>query len=634
MDTMMALCALFPMAASPVVYALGKKSKGARDLLLWSVTFLELVMAIALLFSESHFALHNVCQLGVTFSSGGFKGVLAALCALVFFLSALSSPSYFAGEERISRYYAFLLLTLGGVEGVFFSADLFTTFIFFEIMSMASWVWVAQNETDAAEKAANTYLAIAVIGGLLMLGGMIAVYAAAGTLSYAELQQTSPALNPNALLPGAILLTAGFGAKAGMFPLHIWLPKAHPVAPAPASALLSGILTKSGIFGIILCATCLVWGDARYAMLLLLLGVITMLLGAFLALAAVDLKRVLACSSLSQIGFILVAVSMIALGRETSLAAGGALLHAVNHALIKLVLFVSAGVLYKNYHTLNLNELRGAGRGNRLLTACFLIGSLSIAGVPLFGGYVSKTLIHEAIVEHSRLFGTTMSSIFKTTEILFLFAGGLTFAYMTKLFVTLFVAKRPVGASQKAPSMDRATGLALAIPSAALFGMGLLPNLSFERIAAYAAESLRGEAFRISYFSLGNLKGALFSLLIGAAVYIIVVRLFLTKNGKLVQPYSVFSLEEGLYKPLLKALAFLGALAARLVYCVTDLAVSLLGWLNKVGTMFRSAPPEDDHFGRYSQKYVKFGEISQTLAFELLLFGIGVVVTLLYLLFF
>jgi hydrogenase-4 component B len=248
------------------------------------------------------------------------------------------------------------------------------------------------------DKAAYTYLAIAVVGGMVLLFGLMLCKAIC-TLELHELHHAIEHAEPQIPLCSVCLLV-GFGAKAGLYPLHIWLPKAHPEAPAPASALLSGILTKAGVFGVILLALYVMPGNETFSLLLLALGTITMLLGAFLALISDDLKRTLACSSLSQIGFIIVAVSLLTANHDTTLAAGGALLHVVNHALTKLVLFVSAGVFYKRYHTNDLNQLRGAGRGSWFLMGCFMIGGLSLAGIPGLAGYISKTLIHEAIVEN------------------------------------------------------------------------------------------------------------------------------------------------------------------------------------------------------------------------------------------
>ncbi len=636
MNVLLPLCVLLPMAASPVVYAVGKRSDKARDRVLWCAALCEAALCVLLAAAgDAVWALQGSALFGVRLVSGGLQSVLAVLCAAVFVCSALASPAYFAGEARTHRYYAFMLLTFGATEGVFLSGDFLTLFFFFEIMSMASWVWVAQNETPDSERAANTYLAIAVLGGLLLLGGMLAVYAATGgVLQFDALQeQLAPGAKSPLLFAGVLLMTLGFGAKAGMFPLHIWLPKAHPAAPAPASALLSGILIKSGVFGILLCIVCLMQGDARYALLLLAAGVVTMLLGALMALTATDLKRVLACSSLSQIGFILVAAALLAFGQETVLAAGGAVLHTVNHALIKTVLFLSAGVLYRNFHTLDLNALRGAGRGSRLLAVCFFIAGLSVAGVPLFGGYISKTLIHEAIVEQMALASGAMHALLRVVEILFLCTGGLTFAYMCKLFALLFVQKRPPEAAPQTLFLGRASGAALAVPALCLLVTGVFPAATYEKLAAYAAASLGSEAFSLSYFSLQNLRGAAISLLIGAVVYRFGIRVFCMRDGRLLERKARFSLEDNVYRPLLRALSFVGALAARLAYCLTEWFVAALRRLNGLGAQRRFTPPEDSTFAHGAPRRAGLGAISQTLAFELMLFGIGAVMTLLYLLF-
>lgn len=241
-------------------------------------------------------------------------------------------------------------------------------------MSFTSYTWVAHEETKEALRAAETYLAVAVIGGLVMLMGLFILYRELGTLEITALAEAvrshtlageSGAVRYRNLFIGASCLLFGFGAKAGVFPLHIWLPKAHPVAPAPASALLSGILTKAGIFGVLVVSCSLLQFDVRWGALILFLGVLTMFTGALLALFSVNLKRTLACSSVSQIGFILIGIGMQGLlGEEGSLAIRGSLLHMVNHSLIKLVLFMAAGVVFMNLHKLNLNEIRGFGRKN------------------------------------------------------------------------------------------------------------------------------------------------------------------------------------------------------------------------------------------------------------------------------
>ena len=344
----------------------------------------------------------GICGMGLHFTMEGFRMVYAMVAAFMWMMTTILSREYFMHHDNRNRFYLFMLATLGATMGVFLSSDLFTTFIFFEIMSFTSYVWVAQEENAASLRAAATYLAVAVIGGLVMLMGIFILYHELGTLDMNEIFIAGQLYENKALLYGAgTCLLIGFGAKAGAFPLHIWLPKAHPVAPAPASALLSGILTKTGIFGILVISCDLFLHDSTWGGLILGIGVLTMFGGALLAVFSIDLKRTLACSSMSQIGFILVGVGMQGLlGEENALAVHGTLTHMVNHSVIKLVLFMAAGIIFMNIHALDLNEIRGFGRKKPLLMISFLIGALTIAGIPLLGGYISKTLLHESIVEY------------------------------------------------------------------------------------------------------------------------------------------------------------------------------------------------------------------------------------------
>lgn len=160
------------------------------------------------------------------------------------------------------------------------------------------------------------------------------------------------------------------------------------------------MLTKAGIFGILVVTVYLLPGSRSWGVLVLILGCITMVLGAVMAVFSTNLKYILACSSLSQIGFILVGVAMLTLlGEHNALAAHGTVLYMLNHSLVKLTLFLFAGVVYYNTHQLDLNRIRGFGRGKPLLHGLFLCGACSLAGIPGFLGYVSKTLVHEAVVE-------------------------------------------------------------------------------------------------------------------------------------------------------------------------------------------------------------------------------------------
>ena len=534
---------------------------------------------------------------GLHFTVDGFRIAYALIAVWMWVLTGLFSPEYFRHEpEHLKRYGVFTILTFLATEGVMFSADLMTTFFFFEMLSLTSFVWVIHEETSEAIRAAKTYFFIAVIGGLVLFMGLALLYRTTGTLLYADLHDAIQATeHPGTILAAAICILLGFGAKAGMFPLHIWLPKSHPVAPSPASALLSGILTKVGIFGILMTAVPGILGHSilslRFGFLILTAGTITMALGAVLALFSVNLKRTLACSSMSQIGFILVGIGTLLLvstltatghlsheaehlTEETmELAHSGLALHMVNHSLIKTTLFMAAGVFVMNLHTLDLNDLRGYGRKKPLLMIPFLLGALGISGVPLFNGYISKTLLHEGLViareafhecGHTALSSASLNPHFLASylhviEWIFLVSGGLTFAYMLKLFLCVFVEKNP----ERQEAHDAAKPAMQPLTSAVLLISSLvLPFLGQSAICGPLSEAMTGEHTFAHFhaFTWTNLKGGLISLGIGLCVYLVIVRNLLMKKDAAdasgIKRYvdrwpKKIDLEDRVYRPVL-----------------------------------------------------------------------------------
>ncbi len=513
--------------------------------------------------STISFGMNGICGFGLQFSLDGFRLLYTGIAVLMWACTMIFSVEYMAHYRNKLRYYLFSLITFLATVGVFLSADLFTTFIFFEIMSLASYVWVVQDEREASLRAGDTYLAIAIIGGLVMLMGIFMLYHLTGTTDLRAVGFDGSIVQ----FTSGILMLFGFVAKAGGFPLHIWLPKAHPVAPAPASALLSGILTKAGIFGILLLSCYMFYGSAQWGTLILTIGMVTMFLGALLALFSIDLKRTLACSSVSQIGFILTGIGAYdLLGEANALAARGSLMHMVNHSMIKLLLFMIAGVVYMNLHELNLNKIRGFGRKKNLLKIQFLMGALGIGGIPLWNGYVSKTLIHESLVEYRELleeghaipllYGTGMMTVI---EWVFIISGGLTIAYMTKLFVALFIEKNRDEKVQqefddKKNYMNVASAVVLTIPAVFMPLAGMLPTIVADGIMDLGQNFLRAGELEhaIHYFSGTNLLGGFYSIAIGVFLYLVVVRKCLMADGEYVNRWPKYlDLEDYFYRPLL-----------------------------------------------------------------------------------
>jgi len=693
-----------PLAAAPLSFLAGRFSRKIRDGFFCAVLAAELLLCLALAFSGEGLALTlpGICGMGLNFVSNGFRGIYAAIAAFMWLVTGLLSPEYFAHYRNRNRYYLFQLVTLGATVAIFLSADLYTTFVFFEIMSLCSYVWVAQDEKPGSLRAGTTYLAVAVMGGMVLLMGIFLVYHQTGTLMIEELPAACAGRN---LWPAAVCMFVGFAGKAGAFPIHIWLPKAHPVAPAPASALLSGILTKTGIFGILIISTKMLVENEAWGAFVLGIGVITMFLGALLALFSVNFKRTLACSSVSQIGFILVGVGMLVLlGEENLLAARGTFLHMVNHSLFKLILFSTAAVIFQNTHKLDLNEIRGFGRKKPLLMFVYLMGALGIGGFPGFSGYISKTLLHEGIVEyiHALEGGHFHSAFFsiasmKAIEWIFLLSGGLTVAYMTKLFFAVFVEKNSDGAvQQKFDSQTRYLkplgAAALAVSACIVPVFGLFAHHTMDILADLAQGFLgvHHGGHAVHYFAWVNLKGGLISLAIGIVLYLTVVRRWMIRNGYYVNRWPEWlDLEDRVYRPLIEKIlpGFFGWVCTildkgpeKLLLSLPKIGAALAGILDILvdgtvvllrKTLFRDSPEKGEleegnalthvigvslnlleellnrtvwrhHEHRkdlehwFVLRYAAFKEnaalLERSLSFGLVLFGLGLCATLVYLL--
>lgn len=684
------LLVFMPMVGALVSYLIGRKSKKGRDFFVKFITILEFCQAIKLLVDSNGYEgllvyVPEVCGMGLTFTVDGFRVLYAAIACFMWMCTSLFSGEYFAHYRNRNRYYLFQLLTLGATTGIFLSADLYTTFIFFEVMSVSSYVWVAHDETAPSMRAAATYLAVAIIGGLTLLMGLFLLYTQTGTLLISELYEASQGKN---VYPACFCMLVGFGAKAGAFPLQIWLPKAHPVAPAPASALLSGILTKTGIFGVLVISCQILLHDANWGAFILVMGVITMFLGALLAVFSIDFKRTLACSSVSQIGFILIGVGMQGiLGEHNEIAIRGTVLHMVNHSLFKLVLFMAAGVIYMNIHKLDLNDIRGFGRKKPLLKYIYLMGALGIGGIPLWSGYISKTLLHESMVEYmheimisSYSFDVMNGSIMKIFEWIFLISGGMTIAYMTKLYVAVFVEKNKDAALQaKYDDMKQymrpLSARVLAVCATLFPIMGVFPYMTMDKMADMS-EGFMGwnhAGHSVDYFTWANLKGSVISIIIGVVIYFVGVRILLMKKeGDGSRTYvnrwwKYLDLEDYFYRPVL--LVFIPKVCAAVCLVIDRLVDGVVVILRKtvyrdslihnerdegngityaMGSLFnageaalnktvwRSMPRMTDYRHRFALKYASFKEnlgfIERSLSYGLILFCVGLCAVLIYLL--
>ncbi|MEW6308469.1 MAG: complex I subunit 5 family protein [Bacillota bacterium] len=464
---------------------------------------------------------------GLHFRVGGLGWLLAATACLVWLAAGVFSCEYMAGRNNLPRYYGAMALSLGATVGVALAADLLTLLACFETMTFASYLLVVHEETPEARQAGNTYLYLGAAGGSLLMAGTALAWAFTGSVALTDLGALWAGPEwARALAPG--LLIAGFGVKAGMVPLHVWLPQAHPAAPSPASAILSGILIKTGAYGIIR-VTATLFPSTGAGYVLVWFGTATMLLGVGMALLQANAKRMLAYHSVSQMGYILMGIGAAAyLGHHGAVAIAGAIYHLVNHALFKSALFIMAGTVYLHTHELDMYKLGGLGKRLPLIALFGAVACLGIAGFPGFNGYISKTLLHHAIVEAAAHGGPGLA----WAERLFVLTGMGTACSFIKLFGFVFLGKER-GDTAAPPQQGPPSALALGLLSLAIVLLGAAPHrfISLALTPALHDLGLHGHELdhltHLNFFGPHDLQGIAIALAGGLCVFIAGVRLHL-----------------------------------------------------------------------------------------------------------
>jgi F420H2 dehydrogenase subunit N len=339
-------------------------------------------------------------QFFAAFAANGLATFMAVTSLGLAALVAIFSIGYME-RKNIGKYYALLLLMTAGMVGIGFAGDLFNLFVFFELMSLASFALVAFEDRWEPVEAGVKYLLLSAMGSMVALLGIVLVFAYTGTLNLAQLEGMSIAT----LLPGHVMLAiaalfiAGFGVKAAIVPMHTWLPDAHSAAPSGISAMLSGMVISAGLVTMI--KALVVLPAIEMKLILPALAVVTMLVGNLMAWTQKDLKRMLAYSSIAHMGYILagvgVAFSAPALAGFEGMRGG--LYHILNHAIMKGGAFLCAGAILTVIGTRDLKEMAGIGRKIPLIGICFGIFALALAGAPPLNGFVSKVFICKAGME-------------------------------------------------------------------------------------------------------------------------------------------------------------------------------------------------------------------------------------------
>jgi multicomponent Na+:H+ antiporter subunit D len=385
---------MFPMVMTLVIYYVEQHSESMRNALAIGtsvVTFLSVCLLYPTVMSGyiiEYSMFQLLPNLDISFRVDILSFSLAILASFIWMLVSIYSLDYMCKEHGCNRYYPVLIITLASCMGIFMAGDLFTLFVFFELMSLISYVLVVHEETMEALRAGYKYLIMTIIGGLALFFGIIITFELGGSVSLSS-GVTLISEPSNLAFFAFISFLIGFGMKAGMFPLHVWLPDAHPVAPSPASALLSGIMLKTGAYGL-LRVIFHVYGlefmqETGWTLILAVVAVITILLGSAVAITQEDLKRRLAYSSVGQMGYILLGMSIL-----TERALIGNIFHIFSHAFMKSTLFLAAGAIILKTGKRNIKDLGGIGKKMPFTMFSFTLAALAMIGIPPFNGFLSK----------------------------------------------------------------------------------------------------------------------------------------------------------------------------------------------------------------------------------------------------
>jgi formate hydrogenlyase subunit 3/multisubunit Na+/H+ antiporter MnhD subunit len=459
--------ALVPYVGGFVVYGIGRFNIQARDI----AAVVLAIATVALVAFDP--ALEPASRLFALL----FSGVGAVM--------VVYSIGYMARAEWTNRYYFFVFLMIGSLVGLATASDLGNFYTFWELMTWTSYFLVIHEQTQKSLKAGFIYFMMCASGAYIMHFGILLTHHTVGSFEFAVIAEKVGTIAPMTGLIIAACFFVGFAVKAGLVPVHAWLPIAHPAAPSSISGPLSGILTKAGVFGIVK-VLYLVFGVAAlnrfasfgvtFTTVIIALGVITLLYGEIRALYEVELKRMLAYSTLAQVG----EVAAI-LGIGTALATDASLLHVTNHAVMKTLLFFAAGAFIMQSGKKVIADMAGLGRVMPITAGCYALATVAIMGLPPFSGFVSKFLMIYAAAEAGR---------YEVASAL-LVGGIIGIIYYVRVLSFLFF--KPYEGSKDVKEAPVTMLVAIGVLAAAIVFGGVLPNLQLDLVgkvgAAIAARS-------------------------------------------------------------------------------------------------------------------------------------------------
>jgi len=391
-----------PLATAFLLPMFGKRGKDAATIVANLATISLLILAIGCIGESGVYEIGKwPIPLGINLVLDGLSSLVLLVISVVAAAVMLFSAGYMEQYTAKAKYLSLFLLMVAGMNGVVLSGDIFNLFVFLEIASLASYALVGFGCGHEELEASFKYTVLGTIASIFVLFGIGLVYGNTGALNMAYVSKAIQSSGLNALF------IVGFGLKAALVPFHAWLPDAHPSAPAPISAMLSGVLIKSlGVYALARVVFNIFGVSLEVGWLLIVLGILSMVAGAFLAIGQWDIKRLMAYSSISQIGYVVLGIGLgimlLARGANpawASLAILGGLFHLVNHAVYKSLLFLTSGSIEMATGTRQLKEMGGLAKRLPFTRTANAVASASIVGVPPFSGFWSKLILVMAAVQ-------------------------------------------------------------------------------------------------------------------------------------------------------------------------------------------------------------------------------------------
>jgi hydrogenase-4 component B len=409
--------------------------------------------------------------------------------------ASIYAMGYGAGERRGLLAYNVFVASMCVVP---LAANALTFLLAWELMSLASYVLVVQSGEREAVSAAWVYAVMTHAGLACLLAGMLLLGAWTGSFRFADWSAAASPLPSWGSGLAFVLLALGFGTKAGVIPLHVWLPLAHPAAPSHVSALMSGVMIKLGVYGLIRIG--LDWlgdGPAWWGVAVMLAGIVSAVAGVLYALVEHDLKRLLAFHSIENIGIILIGLGagmLFHLAELPALALLGfaaALYHTMNHAAFKALLFLGAGAVQHATGTRNMEEMGGLIKRMPWTAAAFLVGSAAIAALPPLNGFVSEWLTFQALLQNLKIDRAELNLVFALGIAGLALTSGLAMACFVKAFGITFLALPRSEKAARAHEAGRAMRAGMGLLVLACVALGLAPTLVVPALARIGADVMR-----------------------------------------------------------------------------------------------------------------------------------------------